>query len=142
MFDKNEHGERICGVQSCPVWDVTISFNANSSLSLNDFHLISNLSATELMGIFVGFGVISLVLACFMGNIENGIRTESSRGMTDTLMFAGPMAYFIGTEQGYMLTDFTKVSHYQTISTYEFMYNNVDFIISSKVIVVFLYRIH
>ncbi|XP_055546543.1 uncharacterized protein LOC129730924 [Wyeomyia smithii] len=104
-FQTNDHGERICGSHLCPVWDRNIPLNSSalSTLSLQSYS-----GTVPLMGIYLIFGVIALTLTGFTADIEHNVKFDSIRKMSDTLLFAGPMAYFIGTEQGYMLADFMK----------------------------------
>lgn len=111
-FDRNEHGEKICGINSCPVWDFTLNYNVKFNYTKENvmyYEVDKNPGAIPLMGVFLLFGIITLILTCLLGNIDNNIRYDPLKGLSDTLIFAGPMCYFIGTEQGYMLADFTKV---------------------------------
>ncbi|XP_055605998.1 uncharacterized protein LOC129754142 isoform X1 [Uranotaenia lowii] len=104
-FETDDHGERICGSYLCPVWDRNIPIN-NSAL--NTLTLQAYSGTTPLMGIYLIFGVIALTITGFTIDLDNNVKFDSIRKMSDTLLFAGPMAYFIGTEQAYMLADFMK----------------------------------
>ncbi|XP_055639392.1 uncharacterized protein LOC129777248 isoform X2 [Toxorhynchites rutilus septentrionalis] len=104
-FQVNDHGERICGSHLCPVWDRNIPINSSV---LNTFSLQNDTGTTPLMGIYLIIGVVALTITGFTTDIELNVKFDSIRKMSDTLLFAGPMAYFIGTEQGYMLADFMK----------------------------------
>ncbi|XP_058822578.1 uncharacterized protein LOC131684068 [Topomyia yanbarensis] len=104
-FQTNDHGERICGSYLCPVWERNIPLNSSSLTSLS---MQGSSETSPLMGIYLIFGVIALTITGFTTDIEHNVKFDSIRKMSDTLLFAGPMAYFIGTEQGYMLADFMK----------------------------------
>lgn len=106
MFNTNEHGDRICGADSCPVSIYyATEFNYSKSIGQLDTHP----GTIPLIIIYIGLGLIALMLTCISQPIDNSFKCDTVKGMTDTLLFAGPMAYFIGTEQGYVLGDFTKV---------------------------------
>ncbi|XP_038119756.1 uncharacterized protein LOC6048876 [Culex quinquefasciatus] len=104
-FQTNDHGERICGSHLCPVWDRNIPIN-NSAI--NSLGMQTYTGTLPLMGLYLIGGVIALTVTGFTTHIEHNVKFDSIRKMTDTMLFAGPMAYFIGTEQGYMLADFMK----------------------------------
>lgn len=107
LYNHNEHGERICGADLCPVWSSTIEHNASFYEDFLDTS--SSYGEVALILLYLSFATISVSLTCLSGRGEKSFRIEKVKGMTDTLLFAGPMAYFIGTEQGYMLGDFTRV---------------------------------
>lgn len=107
MFNVNGHGERICGADACPVsmynyandlWNVSLT---------SEFE--SHPGSTPLVLAYLVIGLAALIITCMQQPIDNTFREDEARGWTDTLLLAGPIAYFIGTEQGYMLGDFTKV---------------------------------
>lgn len=108
MFNMNEHGKRICGVDSCPVqrYYGSTEYNYSSSLSQLDTYP----GTMPIIGVYVLLALIALTLTCLSQQVDNTFKCDRVRGMTDTLLFAGPMAYFIGTEQAYVLGDFMKVS--------------------------------
>lgn len=108
MFNMNEHGKRICGVDSCPVqrYYGAVEYNYSSSLSQSD----SYPGTMPIIGVYVLLAVIALTLTFLSQQVDNTFKCDRVKGMTDTLLFAGPMAYFIGTEQAYVLGDFMKVS--------------------------------
>ncbi|XP_058119193.1 uncharacterized protein LOC131288148 [Anopheles ziemanni] len=106
MFQTNDYGERICGSHLCPVWDRNIP--VNSSALGNEMKLQGYTGATPLMGIYLVFGVLAFIVTAFTTEIEFNVKFDSIRRMSDTLLFAGPLAYFVGTEQAYMMADFMK----------------------------------
>uniref|UniRef100_A0A6E8V3R5 Uncharacterized protein n=2 Tax=Anopheles coluzzii TaxID=1518534 RepID=A0A6E8V3R5_ANOCL len=106
MFQTNDYGERICGSHLCPVWDRNVPIN--SSALENQLKLRGYTGATPLMGIYLVFGVLAFTVTAFTTDIEFNVKFDSIRRMSDTLLFAGPLAYFVGTEQAYMMADFMK----------------------------------
>uniref|UniRef100_A0A182JD23 Uncharacterized protein n=2 Tax=Anopheles atroparvus TaxID=41427 RepID=A0A182JD23_ANOAO len=106
MFQTNDYGERICGSHLCPVWDRNIP--VNSSALGNELKLQGYTGATPLMGIYLVFGVLAFIVTAFTTEFEYNVKFDSIRRMSDTLLFAGPLAYFVGTEQAYMMADFMK----------------------------------
>lgn len=105
FYETNEQGERICGAGSCPVWIYYGEFNYTESIG----SFGAQNSTMPLIIAYMTLAIIALTLTCLSQQIDNSFKCESIKGMKDTLLFAGPMSYFIGTEQGYMLGDFTKV---------------------------------
>lgn len=114
-YNHNEHGERICGADLCPIWQITIDQTINTTFYDSFIRESTGKGGTALIIIYMVLAFISLGLACLTGRIDTTFRNERIKGMTDTLLFAGPMAYFIGTEQAYMLGDFTRVRIYYYI---------------------------
>lgn len=113
MFNTNGNGERICGADACPVsmWNSAAQlWNDSRSAQLE-----SHPGSTPLVLVYLAIGLVALLLTAMQQPIDNMFRVDKARGLTDTLMFAGPLAYFIGTEQGYVLGDFTKV-YFKVIS--------------------------
>lgn len=108
MFNMNEHGKRICGVDSCPVQrnHAAIEYNYSS----NVIQLETYPGTMPIIGLYMLLALIALTVTCLSQKVDNTFKCDRIRGMTDTLLFAGPMAYFIGTEQAYVLGDFMKVS--------------------------------
>ncbi|XP_059611659.1 uncharacterized protein LOC132258369 [Phlebotomus argentipes] len=106
FFDTNEHGERICGADLCPVWLRPTQFGNASEILSGSFEL--HIGTKTIIGVFLGMSLIALALSSLSGHIDSNLRVEPIRGISDTLLFAGPMAYFIGTEQGYILSDYMK----------------------------------
>uniref|UniRef100_A0A182MAR1 Major facilitator superfamily associated domain-containing protein n=1 Tax=Anopheles culicifacies TaxID=139723 RepID=A0A182MAR1_9DIPT len=106
MFQTNDYGERICGSHLCPVWDRNVP--VNSSALENQLKLQGYTGATPLMCIYLVFGVLAFTVTAFTTDIEFNVKFDSIRRMSDTLLFAGPLAYFVGTEQAYMMADFMK----------------------------------
>ncbi|XP_055906076.1 protein unc-93 homolog A [Eupeodes corollae] len=107
MYNHNEHGERICGADMCPVWN-SLDDDSNETKSLSHFVSEKRVGGVTLILIYLIFSIGAFLLTCFSGKFECTLRRTRVKGVTDTLLFAGPMAYFIGTEQAYMLGDFTR----------------------------------
>ncbi|GAB0099274.1 uncharacterized protein DMENIID0001_151240 [Sergentomyia squamirostris] len=105
LFNTNEHGERICGADLCPVWVKPTPYG-NGSQFLSDFEL--HIGTKTVIGVFLCMTVIALAISSLSGHIDSNLRMDPIRGISDTLLLAGPMAYFIGTEQGYILSDYMK----------------------------------
>lgn len=119
-FENSMMDQKLCGIHFCPGWDLTsitqptyeynVGGNDTSGGSNSNVILAStNFGQIELLGVFLGMSIVALLLICLIGTIENNMRVETLRCLSDTVIFAGPMAYFIGTEQGYMLADYTTV---------------------------------
>lgn len=115
MFNTNGHGERICGADACPVSMLNYAVELWNDSRTNS-QLESHPGSTPLVLAYLAIGLIALLLTVMQQPIDNSFREDKARGLTDTLLFAGPLAYFIGTEQGYVLGDFTKVIDYNKIS--------------------------
>lgn len=111
MFNTNGHGERICGADACPV--SMLNYAAELFNDSRTTQLESHPGSTPLVLVYLAIGLVALLLTAMQQHIDNMFREDKARGLTDTLMFAGPLAYFIGTEQGYVLGDFTKVNQIQ-----------------------------
>lgn len=116
MFQTNEQGGRICGVDSCPITRYYFDSDLNVSTDGPDNDDGAGAGGSSFQGkipiivIYIALAVVAIALTILMQHIDNGFKCDTIRGMTDTLLFAGPMSYFIGTEQGYVLGDFMKVS--------------------------------
>lgn len=113
LFNTNERGIRICGAGSCPTWN-QMAFESNQQ----ENYQFSYSGMIPMTAVYIGLALIALIFTIISQQIEILFSFEDFRGMTDTLLFAGPMAYFIGTEQGYVLGGFTRVS------ATKFHYNN------------------
>lgn len=111
MYDTNERGGRICGSEACPAWRFdTFDVNGTETDVLGWFHTANTVPLTM---VYMVFGVVGLCFTC-MQQVDNAIRSESKKIVRETLMWAAPMAYFIGTEQGYVLGDFTRVIYFNS----------------------------
>ncbi|XP_055711890.1 uncharacterized protein LOC129806975 isoform X2 [Phlebotomus papatasi] len=106
FFNTNEHGERICGADLCPVWLRPTQYSNATEILSGSFEL--PIGTKTIIGVFLGMSLLALALSSMSGHIDSHLRLEPIRGISDTLLFAGPMAYFIGTEQGYILSDYMK----------------------------------
>lgn len=106
VFNTNERGVRICGAGSCPTWNH--AFENNGTEEYNWFTFSGTIPMTLF---YVSLAAIALFLSCLSQQVDNTFKYEHFKGITDTLLLASPMAYFIGTEQAYMLGGFTRVSH-------------------------------
>lgn len=107
MYDTNERGGRICGSDACPSWRFeTFDVNGTETDVLDWFHVSDTVPLTM---VYLLFAIVGLCFTC-MQQVDNNLRVEAKKTVRETLMWAGPMAYFIGTEQGYVLGDFTRVS--------------------------------
>lgn len=106
LFNTNEHGDRICGAGSCPTWN-RYAFESNRTEAFNWFTFSGTITLTL---IYFAFAMIALTFACLSQHVDNTFKYDNFKGITDTLLFASPMAYFIGTEQGYVIGGFTRVS--------------------------------
>uniref|UniRef100_A0A1B0BFV0 Protein unc-93 homolog A n=1 Tax=Glossina palpalis gambiensis TaxID=67801 RepID=A0A1B0BFV0_9MUSC len=100
----NEHGTRICGADQCPIWH----FDINQTLYTPFIKESARAGGSILIIIYLILAAISLLLTILMGKIQATFRHERLKGITDSLLFAGPLAYFVGTEQGYILSDFLR----------------------------------
>jgi len=121
FYNRNEHGDRICGADMCPlrVQSLLAGGWANgssipSSIYAGFIESEPRVAGQSLLWLYVLFAVISLVLSLVI-MVDKVQATGSSRperlrdvSITDTLLFAGPLAYFVGTEQAYMLGDFLR----------------------------------
>jgi hypothetical protein len=115
MFEINDHGERICGSHLCPVWKLNQMISAKASNTTTSVTPIKYSGATPLVCVYLVMSVIAVTVTALTSDVDNfshhmKFDLEHVKGMTDTLLFAGPLALFTGVEYGYLLTDFTKVS--------------------------------
>lgn len=121
FYDRNEHGERICGADMCPLqetaalpWFGSIgSDDSNNSRSIFAGFIESGARAggQSLLWVYVLLSLIALLVSLLQGrqvSATGGRQERAAKDVTETLLFAGPMAYFVGTEQGYMLGDFLR----------------------------------
>lgn len=106
LFNTNERGVRICGAGSCPTWNR--AFESNVTEEYKWFTYNGTITMTLL---YVILAVIALVLATLSQQVDNTFKYENFKGIADTFLLASPMAFFIGTEQGYVTGGFTRVSN-------------------------------
>lgn len=121
LFNTNERGVRICGAGSCPTWNQ--AFDSNATEEYNWFTFSGTIPMTLF---YVALAAIALLLTCLSQQIDITFKYENYKGIMDTLLLACPMAFFIGTEQGYVIGGFTRVSCYLTRSSFYFwLFNNI-----------------
>ncbi|XP_036227183.2 protein unc-93 homolog A [Bactrocera oleae] len=114
FYYHNEHGERICGADMCPVWHQDNTFDdtsngTNETIYTQFINERSTGGGITLISTYLLFTLAAAALSFFGGRIQGTFRRDVHiKGVTDTLLFAGPMAYFVGTEQAYMLGDFLR----------------------------------
>lgn len=107
LFNTNERGIRICGVGSCPTWNRAFESNVTE-----EYNFQFTFSGTIPMTLFyIILAAFALILTCLSQKVDNTFKYEHFKGITDTLLLAGPMMLFIGTEQGYVIGGFTRVSN-------------------------------
>lgn len=131
FYGRNEHGERICGADMCPLpeaaalpW-ITTNNNNNNNNSRSIFtDFIENGSrggGQSMLWLYVLLSLVALLLSLLQGRQvgttggrqdrerdRDRDRDRTAKDVTETLLFAGPLSYFVGTEQGYMLGDFLR----------------------------------
>ncbi|XP_019893944.1 uncharacterized protein LOC101899492 [Musca domestica] len=108
-YNLDEHGSRICGADMCPLWQYDAAAEddeINETIFSPFIREKPRAGSSTLIGIYLIFALISVILLVLAGKVQATFRHERIKGMTDTLLFAGPLAYFIGTEQAYILSDF------------------------------------
>lgn len=114
MYDTNEHGARICGSDACPAWkfDTNMINNENGTdqSAIFNSNLYRPSDTIPITIVYLLLAIVALIFSCISQQVDNTLRYENKKSVRDTLLLAGPMAYFIGSEQGYMLGDFTRVS--------------------------------
>lgn len=106
LYNTNEHGARICGAGSCPTWNEEV-YSGNETEEYSWFTYNGTIPMTVF---YLLLTVLALILGCWSQQVDNTMKMENYKGVVDTLLFAGPLAYFIGTEQAYVLGGFTRVS--------------------------------
>lgn len=112
LFNTNEHGIRICGAGSCPTWyDNPIELNRTEEYSWFTYS-----GTITLTLFFIAFALFAIVLSCLSQHGDNTFKYGHFKTITDTILFASPLAYFIGTEQGYVLGGFTRVNYFILIA--------------------------
>lgn len=105
LFNTNENGDRICGAGSCPIWNR--EFEKNATEEYNWFTYSGTIPMTL---VYIVLAVIALVLVCLSQQYDSTFKYDNFKRIHDTLILAGPMAFFIGTEQAYVIGGFTRVS--------------------------------
>ncbi|CAH1393860.1 unnamed protein product [Nezara viridula] len=130
MFSLENNGERICGSTACPLpvnAELTNRpLNPYDNLNMSSVYQpmsISCKTSTMLVSVFLGFCVMGVaVTAAFMDHIRILIHKETNSGNACSYSFrlmqeafkdprlqlAAPLSVFIGLEQGFMYSDFSK----------------------------------
>ncbi|XP_046803468.1 uncharacterized protein LOC111685935 isoform X1 [Lucilia cuprina] len=112
FYNLDEHGNRICGADMCPLWHSDLQAESyaagNETIYSNFINEKPREGSFTLIVIYLVFATVALVFSVLVGKIHATFRHERIKGITDTLLFAGPLAYFIGTEQAYILSDFLR----------------------------------
>ncbi|KAF7279476.1 hypothetical protein GWI33_007191 [Rhynchophorus ferrugineus] len=116
IFDRTEDG-RLCGALACPIFLL-----GNSSLE-SGFRVLPVKSAEILVGTYTGACVVAFLLAVFgldkikmltyQDPLERGVGISALRAVKESfrdprLQMAAPLAVFIGLEQAFMYSDFSK----------------------------------
>lgn len=117
-YNLDEHGNRICGADMCPLWH-TDHYIITDTLFSPFINEKPRDGSFTLILVYLMFAMVALILTILMGKIQATFRHEYIKGITDTLRFAGPLAYFIGTEQAYILSDFLRVSRTKMCLNFE-----------------------
>lgn len=105
LFNTDEHGDRICGASSCPIWNREFE-NTNSTEEYDWFRFSGTIPMTL---VYIVLGVIALVLVCLSHQYDSTFKYDNFKRIHDTLLLASPMAFFIGIEQAYVIGGFTRV---------------------------------
>ncbi|KAH8386915.1 hypothetical protein KR093_003461 [Drosophila rubida] len=126
FYNRNEHGERICGADMCPLHHTQLSWTATqlnggnengssgsgaSSIYAGFIESSSRAGGQALLWLYVLLSLVALLLSLIQGRqglATSGRQERAAKDVSDTLLFAGPLAYFVGTEQSYMLGDFLR----------------------------------
>lgn len=106
LFNTNERGDRICGAGSCPIWNREFDTN-NATEEYNWFTFSGTIPMTL---VYIVLAAIALVLVCLSHQYDSTFKYDNYKRIHDTLLLASPMAFFIGTEQAYVIGGFTRVS--------------------------------
>ncbi|XP_065365911.1 uncharacterized protein LOC135958895 [Calliphora vicina] len=111
FYNLDEHGNRICGADMCPLWHNDLQaegYAGNETIYSSFINEKPREGSFTLIVVYLVFTMLALVFSILVGKIQATFRHERIKGITDTLLFAGPLAYFIGTEQAYILSDFLR----------------------------------
>lgn len=120
IFDVDEFGDRLCGSQACPS-TFALTFNASNE---NYFHVLPKTTATILTSVYLAISAIALLISAlgldrirmyvYQDPLERPEGLAALRAVRESfkdvrLQLAAPLAVFIGMEQAFMYTDFSKV---------------------------------
>lgn len=127
MFDVDEAGDRLCGSKACPSYFI-FSYNYSSSegtkQNSNSLRVLSLDVADILTAIFIAISLLALFIAALgldrirlyvpQDPLERSEGFAALRAVKESfkdfrLQLAAPLAVFIGMEQAFMFSDFSKV---------------------------------
>lgn len=127
LFNTDEHGDRICGASSCPIWNR--EFETNTTDEYNWFQFSGTIPMTL---VYIVLAVIALVLVCLSQQYDSTFKYDNFKRIHDTLLLASPMAFFIGIEQAYVIGGFTRVCKYTSFFI-TFFVDNLDICFNKNV---------
>lgn len=122
LFNTNERGDRICGADSCPIWNR--EFETKNATEEYDWFTFSG--TIPMTVVYIVLAIAALILVCLSHQYDSTFKYDNYKRVHDTLLFASPMAFFIGTEQGYLFGGFTRVSKMLIIP---YVLNNFGFVL-------------
>ncbi|KAF2885088.1 hypothetical protein ILUMI_21091 [Ignelater luminosus] len=119
FFDIDEHGQRLCGAYACAA-----GFVINSNSSSTDYNVILPRTTSVLLSaVFIVFSMVSLVASGLgLGKLKTYVCQDtlesahfiiSLKAVKESfkdvkLQLAAPLAVFIGMEQAFIYSDFSK----------------------------------
>lgn len=123
MFDVDEAGDRLCGSKACPSYFI-FSYNYSTTEGSNSLRVLSLDVADTLTAIFIAISLLALFIAAMgldrirlyipQDPLERSEGLAALRAVKESfkdfrLQLAAPLAVFIGMEQAFMFSDFSKV---------------------------------
>lgn len=131
-----EEGERVCGSSVCPLTDYS-DYSTNTTTPL----VLPFRTSSILAGVYCGFCVTSLALTVAFSSQMRELMYQQSPARTNynavnnairktfkdsRLNFIATLAVFIGLQQGFIYSDFTKVSKPTKCYTYHTTNNQIN----------------